>query len=199
MSAEPTSELPPTLRYTPDDELDFATEAERNAPHERTASRVKYTAEMLAQDAPYARGFVSTLMKHDAIKQERGEPRLSANEIAAILHDFITRLSTVMDRIDDESLDRNGRMKVHVSRLTSARGQTDQKRFAERRQQDPVLRHIDADEAHLHGLPDYRTIAISQLVDLRASVDWDDEASNAWFERTYKKLAHEPSDDTVIT
>ncbi len=199
MSAEPTSELPPTLRPAPDKESDFATEAERAASHERAASRVKYTAEMLTQDTPYARGFISTLIRHDADKREKGEPGLSADEIAAILHDFITRLSTVMDRIDDASLDRNGRMKVHVSRLTSARGQTDQKRFAERRQQDPVLRHIDAATAHLRRLPDHRAVAISQLVDLRASIDWDDEESNAWFERTYKQLAHAPSDDTVIT
>lgn len=191
MSAEQVSESRPPAAQG-DDGFDFPSLADMAASHERAMARVKYTDEMLTEDTPFAIGFAGTLLRH--------ESELSADEIAALLHDFLVHLELIMDKIDDESLsNRNERMKVHISRLTSARGQTDQKRYAERKQADPVLRRIEAHQPHVHGLPNYRTVAISQLIDLRACIDWGDAELSSWFERTYRRLVRDPPDKTSTT
>lgn len=183
MSAEPTSEMLPGLNQVPDREPDFATELERNASHERVAKRIPYTADMLKTDGPYAVSFVAALIKHHG--------KLSIDDIATLLHEHITPMSEVMDVIDDDSLDQRDRMIVHLSRLTSARGRTDQNRFATRRQQDPVLRAMDAAEAQMKKVPHDRSAAIMRLVDLRTSIDWSDESHDEWFRRTHHRLAYE--------
>lgn len=189
MSAEPTPEMPPELSHAPDREPDFATELERTASHERVANRVKYTTDMLKQDGPYAVSFVAALIKH------RSE--LSIDDIAKLLHDHITPMSEVMDVIDDGSLDPRDRMIVHLSRLTSARGRTDQNRFATRRQQDPVLRAMDAAEAQMKDIPRDRSAAIMRLVDLRASIEWGNESHDAWFRRIHHRLAYDFADTST--
>ena len=181
MSAEPVSEVP-RFSDTPNQEPDFATELERAASRERVARRVEYTAEMLRDDGRYAVSFVAALIAH--------QDELSAEDISRLLHEHITPMSEVMDTIDDTTLDSRDRMIVHLSRLTSARGRTDQNRFATRRQQDPVLRRMDAAEAQMPGIPPTRAVAILRLVDLRASIEWEDR-HDAWFRQAHYRLSHE--------
>jgi len=172
-------------------ESDYPTAEELAESRERVASRVRYTPEMLQQDGGYAVQFVHALIRSD--------PDLTATKIARILHDHITPLKSVMDTIDDDSLTPGERMTVHLSRLTSARGQSDQARFADRRQRDRQLAQIEAHRATSRSAGHDRIVAISRLVDLRASINWGDrEEVNQWFLHAYHRLAYEP-DKTSTT
>ncbi len=190
MSAEAVSDGPQRFSSPTNSETDFATEADRAASHERVAARVKYTDEMLREDTRFAVSFTAAMLANEAA--------LKIGSVARILHDHITPMGEVMDTIDDASLTQNERMKVHLSRLTSARGRTDQNRFATRRQQDRVLAHMDAAEAHMRGIAYDRSVAMLRLVDLRASIDWDSYEQDAWFLRTHHRLAYE-ADETSTT
>lgn len=164
-------------------ENDFASYADRTASRERIDLRVKYTDEMLRDDTRFAISFVGVMIANEA--------ELKIGSVARILHDHIVPMSDVMDKIDDSTLTQNERMKVHLSRLASARGRTDQKRFAERRQQDRVLAHMDAAEAQMHRVAYDRSIALLRLVDLRASIDWQIYEQDTWFLRIHHRLAYE--------